>query len=127
MNLIHTHNWCTLLEGTLARRRIPGLRQVHAEHGLELDEFRVQGWKRTVRRLAMGWAFRRVDAVVAIAESVRRWIEKDFVLPWGRVRRVFNGVEDPGPLVASQAADSAVISAWPRGRSLSEAWAAWFP
>ncbi len=95
VDVAHSHNWGTLLETSLACRRlrgVRGVRHVHAEHGLELDEFRVRGWKRHLRRMAMGWAMNRADAVVACAESVRKWICGDCGLHARRVQVITNGV-----------------------------------
>jgi glycosyltransferase involved in cell wall biosynthesis len=103
IELVHSHNWGTLLESVLACRRIPGIVHLHAEHGLELDDFRVRGWKRRVRRMAMRWALRRVDAVVACAESVRAWICSECRVARARVPVIPNGVESP-PATDAQSA-----------------------
>ncbi len=93
IDLIHTHNWGTLLEGHLACRWSSGTRHLHAVHGLELDEFRVSGIKRVIRRTAMRCMMRRCDAVVACAESVRGWISDECRLAARKLHTITNGVE----------------------------------
>ncbi|MCO6459414.1 MAG: glycosyltransferase, partial [Pirellulaceae bacterium] len=70
VELAHSHNWGTLVETSLACRRSQ-VAHVHAEHGLELNGLRLRGARSRLRRWARQWAFRRADAVVAVADSVR--------------------------------------------------------
>lgn len=95
VDLIHSHNWGTLLETVVARRWCPAVRHVHAVHGQELDRFRVSGLKRHVRRLLMGWGMRQTHAVVAIARSVQEWIASDCRLRPPQLQLLPNGVADP--------------------------------
>jgi glycosyltransferase involved in cell wall biosynthesis len=95
VDVIHSHNWGTLLETVVARRWCPRVRHVHAVHGQELDPFRVTGWKRHVRRLLMRWGMRQTHAVVAIANSVQEWLARDCGLQPPRLQYIPNGVADP--------------------------------
>ncbi|TWT89738.1 2-deoxystreptamine glucosyltransferase [Pseudobythopirellula maris] len=99
IDVVHSHNWGSMLETCLAvrwaRKAGSGVRWAHAEHGLELDRFRVTGWKRAVRRRLMRWCLRRCDAPVAIADCVAMWMHKLCGVPEKRIRLVPNGVERP--------------------------------
>lgn len=94
-DLIHTHNWATLIESTLARRWVSGIRHVHAEHGLVLGKAGVPGLKIRARQVAMRWALNRVDTVVACAESVKERVSRECGFPRSRMLVVPNGVESP--------------------------------
>jgi len=96
VDIVHSHNWGTLLETALARRwaRVPV--HVHTEHGLAFGDQIISGWRRRLRRQAARWALRRVDAVVAVAEQVQRRLTARFGYPAENVRVITNGV-DPLP------------------------------
>jgi len=96
VDIVHSHNWGTLLETVLARRwaRVPV--HVHAEHGLAFGDQAISGWRRRLRRQVARWALRRVDAVVAVAEQVQRRLASRFGYPAENVHVIGNGV-DPLP------------------------------
>jgi glycosyltransferase involved in cell wall biosynthesis len=95
IDLVHSHNWGTLLETVLARKlaRVPA--HVHAEHGLELADLEQRGWRSRARRHVTRWALRQADAVVAVADSVRQRIEQRCGYPADQITVIPNGVERP--------------------------------
>ena len=95
VDVVHSHNWGTLLETVLARRwaRVPV--HVHAEHGLAFGDQAISAWRRRLRRQVARWALRRVDAVVAVAEQVRQRLTARFGYPAENVRVIGNGVDPP--------------------------------
>ena len=93
IDIVHSHNWGTLLETTLARRlaRIPI--HIHAEHGLELADLRIGDWRRRLRGRTARWALRQADVVVAVADGVRERLTTRFGHPAEKVRLIPNGVD----------------------------------
>ena len=94
VDVVHSHNWGTLIETSVARRwgRVPC--HVHTEHGQGLHEG-IGSLKGRLRRVATRWAFNRADAVVVCAESVRPLVRARSGFPESRIRFLPNGVEDP--------------------------------
>ncbi len=71
VDIVHSHNWGTLVETLLARKLAGTPVHVHAERGMELDALHTAAWKRKLRGRATRWALERTDCVVAVAEEVR--------------------------------------------------------
>jgi glycosyltransferase involved in cell wall biosynthesis len=94
VDIVHSHNWGTLIETSVARRWAGVPCHVHTEHGQGLHE-RVGSLKGRLRRQATYWAFNRADAVVVCAESVRPLVTARSGFPESRIRFLPNGVEDP--------------------------------
>lgn len=94
IDLVHSHNWGTLLETVLARRQAGVRRHLHAEHGLELSDLRLPFWKRWLRSLAVRWALARVDGVAVISQGIEERIAslKPSRTP---LQRIDNGVDAP--------------------------------
>ncbi|MDH3719835.1 MAG: glycosyltransferase, partial [Planctomycetota bacterium] len=95
IDLVHSHNWGTLLETVLARKlaRVPV--HVHAEHGMELADLEQRGWRSRARSRVTHWALKQADAVVAVADSVRQRIEQRCGYPADQIAVIPNGVERP--------------------------------
>ncbi len=74
VDIVHSHNWGTLVETTLARKLSGTATHIHAERGMELDAMNSSSWKRKLRGRATRWALERSDCVVAVAEAVRRQV-----------------------------------------------------
>ncbi|MFH1920138.1 MAG: glycosyltransferase [Planctomycetota bacterium] len=72
VDVVHSHNWGTLMETALARRWAKTPVHVHAERGMELDALEAPAWRRRLRNLATRWALDRSDCVVTNAEAIRR-------------------------------------------------------
>ena len=96
IDVVHSHNWGTLVETTLARRWAGVPVHVHAEHGLELSDLELRRWKFVLRRTAMRWALNRASAVVVVAESVREKLVQRSGISAKKIKVVPNGVELPG-------------------------------
>jgi len=96
VDLVHSHNWGTLLETTLARRwaRVPC--HVHAEHGLELADLELPGWRRNLRGIVSRWAMRQADIIVCVAQSVRDKMVERTGCDVDRIHLIGNGVDVPG-------------------------------
>lgn len=92
IEILQSHNWGSLIESTLACRRVKGMLHVHAQHGLEIESSKVRGLKRFLRRQAFRWGMNRADAVVAIAACVQDWIVNDLRVPASKVQLLENGV-----------------------------------
>jgi len=95
VDVVHSNNWGTLLETSLARRLAGVTHHVHVEHGAELADLRLGFVKRRLRGMAMRWAFRRVDALVSVCDGVARLLTYRCGYPAERVRQIPNGVEAP--------------------------------
>ncbi len=55
IDLVHSHNWCTLVE-TMAARKWAGVpRHVHAQHGMDVGYLHLDGWHGRLQREAMRW------------------------------------------------------------------------
>jgi len=93
IDLVHSHNWGTLVETSAARRLAGVARHVHAEHGLELADLRLGAVKRTLRSAATRWALRQADAVIAVCRQVAQRLEQRCGFPARRVELIANGVE----------------------------------
>ena len=115
VDVVHSHNWGTLLETVLARRwaRIPV--HVHAERGTLLGSLQVRGLRSRLRAMAARWAMNRADCVVTVAEAVRQKLLQRCGRLRTPVRLIPNGVEVPavtGPEAApSKLRESLGISA----------------
>ena len=94
VDVVHSHNWGTLVETTLARRRAGVAVHVHTEHGQGLHEG-LKGLKRWVRARGRRWAFERLNQLVICAESVRPLIHEQCGFSEERMLFLPNGVDDP--------------------------------
>lgn len=95
VDIVHSHNWGTLVETSLARRwaRVPV--HVHAERGTLMGDLNGGGLRGRLRAAAARWAMNRADYVVTVAESVRQKL----TARCGRLRTpvqvIPNGVDAP--------------------------------
>ncbi|MBX3440714.1 MAG: glycosyltransferase, partial [Planctomycetaceae bacterium] len=94
IDVVHSHNWGTLIETSVARRWAKVPVHVHTEHGQGLHH-KLSGLKQRLRGRAEGWAFERANAVVICAESVRHQISVRSGFAESRMLYLPNGVEDP--------------------------------
>ncbi len=93
IDLVHSHNWGTLIETTLARRmsRVPI--HVHAERGTVGGSIVGKGFRQYMRAQAMRWAMNRADAVISNAISVGERVEARCSYPANRIHVISNGME----------------------------------
>ena len=101
VDVVHSHNWGTLVETVLARRwaKVPG--HLHAEHGQELDAMKIRGMKKRLRGIVRRWALSQADTVVVCADSVRDRVAEQCGFPHNRMQFIPNGVDRPRSVAAS--------------------------
>jgi sugar transferase (PEP-CTERM/EpsH1 system associated) len=97
IDVVHCHNWSTLLEGLLAAR-LAGVRAVvHTQHGLDYGFDADRSFLRDRTRLVLKrFASRGLGHVVAVSREVRDTIVTGWRVPEARVSVIHNGIE-PAP------------------------------
>jgi len=101
IDLVHTHNWGTLMETCLARRWAGVSGHLHAEHGLELNDLQMPAWKKWLRKIATRWAYRRLDRVVTVSRALQERVQTELSCPPDKCEFISNGVESPSGLTDS--------------------------
>lgn len=98
VDIVHSHNWGTLVETSIARRwaRVPV--HVHAERGTVLGEIKIQGLRGRVRAAAMRWAVGRSSALISNAVAVGRRAAHFSGVPIERIQIIPNGLDAPLPV-----------------------------
>ena len=96
VDIVHSHNWGSLLETVFARYLSGTPFHVHAERGLELAEMQARVWRRRARDCVGRTARARADAVVAVSREIRDKIISSGVAS-RRVHLIPNGI-DPLPV-----------------------------
>ena len=95
IDVVHSHNWGTLLETALARKLAGVPRHVHAERGTVLGGSTSKGLRALIRGRAMRWALWRADSVVSNAAAVAARVQEKSGFPSDRIRLIANGIERP--------------------------------
>lgn len=95
IDVVHSHNWGTLLETTLARKRARTPVHIHAERGTVLGRVQGSGIRFRLRAMAMRWALNRVDTVMSNAVSVAGRVEEACGYSAELIHIIPNGVERP--------------------------------
>lgn len=93
VDIVHSHNWGTLVETAVSRRWAGVAGHVHAERGSVLGATEMRGFRMWLRGVVAGRAMRRCDAVVTNAHAVARRINQRCGYPEARVKVISNGVE----------------------------------
>jgi len=95
IDVVHSHNWGTLVESVLARRwaRVPV--HVHAERGTVMGHVTLANWQRRIRGSLVRWALNRTDEVVAVSDAVRDRLVNRSGFEFGRIQVIPNGVDAP--------------------------------
>lgn len=93
IDLVHSHNWGTLLETCLARRIAHTARHIHAERGMELADLQLSSWRSDVRNRVKRWAMNQADAVVAVSGSIRQRLADQRIASGSHVRLIPNGID----------------------------------
>jgi glycosyltransferase involved in cell wall biosynthesis len=89
-DIVHTHNWGSMLYGLLAGLLAGTRVLIHGEHGLDLaDSQGVSGKRRTAQRLLARLAKR----LVAVNWSIARHLERDWRVPARKIVTLPNGVD----------------------------------
>ena len=76
VDILHSHNWCTLLESLLARVRSKTPVHVHAERGTVLGTVEFHGFRNRIRGLIAGLAMRSAKAVVTNGPATAQRIQE---------------------------------------------------
>jgi glycosyltransferase involved in cell wall biosynthesis len=89
-DIVHSHNWATMLYGVLAARlaRVPVV--LHGEHGRNSDDWKGVSWKREASAAILA---RLAARVVAVNESIQRDVETRWKLSRSHVVCIPNGVD----------------------------------
>ncbi|MBK8893861.1 MAG: glycosyltransferase family 4 protein [Propionivibrio sp.] len=89
-DIVHSHNWSTMLYGVLAGRlaKVPVV--LHGEHGLNQDDWRGVSRKREAAATVIAHLTTRV---VAVNEFIKHQAEERWRLPQSRVVSIPNGVD----------------------------------
>lgn len=95
LDVVHSHNWGTLVETSLARALASVSVHVHSERGTVLGGLQMSRTRHLLRSTAARWCLRRADSVVTNAASVKSRLAKSVSIPAGRVEVIPNGVEPP--------------------------------
>lgn len=94
VDLVHSHNWGTLLESCSAVRKSRIPIHVHAERGTVLGKIDKSGWRLKARGIAAGFALRKCDAVVSNSTAVAKRIAERCFFPEDKVQIISNGIEE---------------------------------
>lgn len=94
-DVVHSHNWGTLVETVAARKwaRVPV--HVHAERGTIMGTLSRRGMRARLRAMTMNWALRRSTAVVTNASATGCRITEACGYPLQRITVIPNGVDVP--------------------------------
>lgn len=92
IDVVHSHNWGTLVETSVARRRAGTPVHVHTEHGQGLHAG-LRGLKQWMRARVRRWAFGGVDQLLSCADAVRPLISSQCGIPAEQIEFMPNGVE----------------------------------
>jgi len=95
IQIMHSHNWGTLLEATLARKFSGTPVHVHAERGMEFSDQHKSGLRAWLRYRASCWALNRANAIVAVADVVRERLKSHCGKLRPEIFVVPNGVDVP--------------------------------
>ncbi len=98
-DIVHSHNWGTLVETAVARRLSGTPVHVHSERGTVLGTLDRTTWRATARAMAMRAVLAQVDAVVSNAAATAARVHHACGYPMHRILIIPNGL--PCPLVAS--------------------------
>jgi sugar transferase (PEP-CTERM/EpsH1 system associated) len=96
VQVVHSHNWGSLIETVIARLMGSVPLHVHAERGLELGEMQAGRVRRHMRSLTSRAALLSSNAVVAVSREIRDRLVSSGV-PANRVHLIPNGI-DPVPV-----------------------------
>lgn len=103
IDIVHSHNWGTLLETVLARRWAAVPCHIHAERGM--SSVLTHGLRARLRARAIRWALNRADAVVAVSGSVRQSLLDRCGRLMREVQVIPNGVDVPAEPAAGRSRD----------------------
>jgi sugar transferase (PEP-CTERM/EpsH1 system associated) len=93
IEVVHCHNWGTVVETVIASR-LAGVRSiVHTQHGLDYGFGEPPPrWRTALRGAAKALCSRWVRRIVVVSEEVRRRVRTEWVVPDDKVRVIHNGI-----------------------------------
>ncbi len=96
LELVHSHNWGTLVETALATRLAGHIKHVHSERGTVLGGSTAKSfWRRTVNSWVLRKTLEHCDAVLAVDNSVASRVSAASGYPQDRIQVIPNGVPQP--------------------------------
>lgn len=95
VDIVHSHNWATLVESHLAARWAGRLLHVHAERGTVLGPASASVWRKRARALVMRWVVARADATMCNAYSIAEKIRAITKLKDHPIAVIPNGLDVP--------------------------------
>ncbi len=95
VDIVHSHNWGTLVETSLARRWARTAVHIHAERGTVLGDAGRRGLRRFIRTAAMRWSVGRASGLVSNAVAVARRAALSAGVPFEQIRIIPNGLDVP--------------------------------
>lgn len=95
IDIIHSHNWGTLVECTLARYLARTPLHFHSERGTVLGGLSEQSYRTKIRAIAAAWCLRSTNALVTNAESIAAKVARLCAINKGRVLIIPNGIPEP--------------------------------
>ncbi len=98
IQVLHSINWSTFLESSIAARTAGGAIHVHGQRGMERNRAGKRGgWKAAARGLVRRWGARRTAAFVAVSDEIRSWLIEGWGADPRRVSVIPNGIAVPPP------------------------------
>lgn len=93
VDVVHTHNWGTFVEGTIAAR-LANAKALHSVHGsyAPVASGLVAHVKRRVRHAAERVVAHWCERIVTVSHSIARDIQHDMGLPADRIQTIHNGI-----------------------------------
>ncbi|MFN9374096.1 MAG: glycosyltransferase [Planctomycetaceae bacterium] len=96
LELVHSHNWGTLVETAVATRLAGHIKHVHSERGTVLGGSTAKSpWRRTINSWVLRKTLEHCDAVLAVDNSVASRVSAASGYPQGRIQVIPNGVPQP--------------------------------
>lgn len=89
--VIHSHGSRASLFARL--RRVPGVCYVYTEHRFDADFHLGSPINEWIQKRVLGWLNRRTDAIIAVSESVRRFLIDEKLVRRERIVVIPNGVD----------------------------------
>lgn len=96
LDLVHSHNWGTLVETAVAARLAGRIRHVHSERGTVLGGSTAKSlWRRTINSLVLRKTLEHCDAVLAVDSSVAGRVAAACGFRQDQIQVIPNGVPRP--------------------------------
>ena len=87
--VIHSRNLAAL-DSQMVGLLLPGIKQVHGEHGRDIYDLDGSNWK---YRLLRRWMRPVIDRYIAVSRDLEHWLLDSIQVKPGRLRQIYNGVD----------------------------------